>query len=589
MNGTASAQSSEKASGKVDEIQTLFVQNIPPRFSKKEDTERAMQRLNGFWLFGYRLSVKEARFRAKNSSGDLNSPSNSNTAIRVPNDKSIAEEVSETQTRRRSRSIQGVIDDEVVRKLQKCLVGTMATVCSSTQVVDRLRAGGLGEVRIKFMGGRDFLLEFMDEELYTFMKEHNWSFLREVFLEVNPWTESYRASERVTWIKLIGVPLHCWNHNTFKRISELWGECLAMGENALQESSCEEMTILIATRRKELIDEVVDLEAGRDVFKIRVVEQNTSRSDTCSHKKEAKVNLVTDDSSASTVRSMEPTEEEKAERWHEEDDSYLMCMGNIPRGGCMSGREEVERNIGEDAIVGQRVNDVCSGKSQKQYEVEEGNEVEVAEDDCRFLVKVVDDNEGINENLKDLSIREGGLGAKAVEVSEYLGLTNSFSKKGSNKEQLDGCLADPKVNKSSLRREGEEWEKGLCLQMSDDIFIPKTKQNFRAKEGKIKKYSSIKKIQGKYGVTQGKIRNCRVKKIHRKELSEEELTELEGRSLSDSDLQERWQRKKSEARKTLQIGRELGIQFKGSEEALVKEIAAGDDLEGESQSLSIDF
>ncbi|XP_039004721.1 uncharacterized protein LOC120131927 [Hibiscus syriacus] len=324
VSGTASTQSSEKASGKVDKIQTLFVQNIPPRyhwsglrqlfgrhgdvvssyiarkndrlgkrfgfvrFSKKEDTERAMQRLNGFWLFGYRLSVKEARYRAKNSSGDLNSPANSNTVIRVPNDKSIAEEVSETLTRRRSRSIQGVIDDEVVRKLQKCLVGTMATVCSSTQVVDRLRVGGLGEVRIKFMGGRDFLLEFVDEELYTFMKEHNWSFLREVFLEVNPWTESYRASERVTWIKLIGVPLHCWNHNTFKRISELWGECLAMGENALQESGCEEMTILIATRRKELIDEVVDLEAGRDVFKIRVVEQTTSRGDTCSHKKKSK-------------------------------------------------------------------------------------------------------------------------------------------------------------------------------------------------------------------------------------------------------------------------------------------------------------
>ncbi|XP_039061523.1 serine/arginine-rich splicing factor 12-like [Hibiscus syriacus] len=147
------AHTTEKASGKLGEVQTLFVQNIPPRyhwsglrqlfgrhgdvvssyigrkndrtgkrfdfvrFSKKEDIERAIQRLNGFWQFGYRLSVKEARYKAKNPREDLNSPSNSNTTTRVPNDKNIIEEGSKTQTRRRSSSIQGVIDDEVVRKL----------------------------------------------------------------------------------------------------------------------------------------------------------------------------------------------------------------------------------------------------------------------------------------------------------------------------------------------------------------------------------------------------------------------------------------------------------------------------------------
>ncbi|KAE8706118.1 hypothetical protein F3Y22_tig00110403pilonHSYRG00039 [Hibiscus syriacus] len=469
-------------------IQTLFVQNIPPRyhwsglrqlfgrhgdvvssyiarkydrmgkrfgfvrFSNKDDSVRAMQRLNGFWLFGYRLSVKEARHRAKNLSVNLNSPSNSNIATRVPKDKSSAEEGSETHVSRRSRIIQGVIDEDVVRKLQKCLVGSMTTVCSSIQVEDRLRAGGLGDAKTKFLRGRDFLIEIVDDELYRFMKEHNWSLLREVFLEVHMWTESYRAFERVTWIKLIGVPLHCWNHITFKRIAEQWGEFLALGENALQELGCEEMIILIATSRKDLIDEVVDLEAGRDVFKVRIVEQSTNRSESSSRKQEAKANLATVESSSS-----------------------------IGRRDFLSDVDEEERNIGEDAILGQRVNAVGSGEIQKQLSVMEEHEGEVAQNDSRILIKVVDANDGINDILKDLSLWEGSLGSKAVEDTDFMGLTNSLPKKGSNGivNQLDGSLVEPKGSKPSLGREGEAREQGLCMltKSSDDVFMPKHKQN----------------------------------------------------------------------------------------------------------------
>ncbi|KAE8699091.1 hypothetical protein F3Y22_tig00110596pilonHSYRG00035 [Hibiscus syriacus] len=462
-----------KVSGKEGENQTLFIQNIPPRyhwsglrqlfgrhgdvvssfiarkndrmekrfgfvrFSNKEDTIRAMQRLNGFWLFRYCLSVKEARYRAKNLSGDQNSLSTSNLAARIHKDKSIGDEDSEANASRRRRVIQVIIDDDVVQKLQKCLVGTMATVCSSTQVEERLSAGSLGEVKTKFLGESDFLIEIVDDELYRIMEENKWSFLLEIFLKVHPWTESYRASERVTWIKLIGVPLHCWNHITFKRIAEQWGEVVAMGENALQELGCEEMTILIATSKRDLIDEVFDLEAGRDVFKIRIMEQSTNSS-----------------------------EKKNPEGWHEDDDSQLCCMGIISKGGSLSGLDGEERNIGEEVILGQRVNDVRSENLQKH-------------------------------------IMRTCLYGKGVQ-----GL-----RRGS---------------KSSLGREEEDRKQGpfMITNLSEDSFMPKTK-----------KHASLKN------------------KVHR----EEESTELEGRSLSDSNLQERWQRQKMEAMKTLQIGRELEL------------------------------
>ncbi|KAE8704718.1 Polyadenylate-binding protein-interacting protein 9 [Hibiscus syriacus] len=412
------AQTTVKVSGKEGENQTLFVQNIPPRYHWSGLRQ----------LFGRHGDV-EARYRAKNLSGDQNSLSTSNTAARIPKDKSIGEEGSEAHASRRSRTIQGVIDDDVVRKLQKCMVDTMATVCSSTQVEERLSAGGLVDVKTKFLGGRDFLIEIVDDELYRIMKGNKWSFLLEVFLEVDPWTESYRAFERVTWIKLIGVPLHCWNHNTFKRIAEQWGDVSAMGENTLQELGCEEMMILIATSKKDLIDEVFDLEAGRDVFKIRIVEQSTNRSETRSRTQEVEVNLATIDSSSSAGRSTNSSEEKNSERWQEVDDNHLCCMGNISKDGLLSGLDGEERNIGEEAILGQRVNDVSSGKSQKQYE--------------------------------DLSLWEGCLGSKAVEDTDYMGLTNILPKEGSNgiEDQLDVILVEPKGSKPSLGREEEAQER----------------------------------------------------------------------------------------------------------------------------------
>ncbi|KAL4290695.1 hypothetical protein GQ457_14G026260 [Hibiscus cannabinus] len=76
----------------------------------------------------------------------------------------------------------------------------------SGRIVDRLCSWGLGEVTVKRMAGRVFLKN---------------SELLEIFTEILPWSESFRTPERVVWIELCGIPPHCWNHYTFKRIAEL--------------------------------------------------------------------------------------------------------------------------------------------------------------------------------------------------------------------------------------------------------------------------------------------------------------------------------------------------------------------------------
>ncbi|KAK8709242.1 hypothetical protein V6N13_060267 [Hibiscus sabdariffa] len=161
------------------------------------------------------------------------------------------------------KRVQGFVEEEALVRLNKCAVGTMATVCSIISVEQRLQGWGLGELEIKSMGGRRFLIESKDQELFEYLKEQEWSYLLEVFSEVEPWSELFHLPERITWIQAEEIPLHCWNQTTFTRISEVWGKLIVMGENASQFLDGDKVTLLISTNQRHNLDGVLELEAGR--------------------------------------------------------------------------------------------------------------------------------------------------------------------------------------------------------------------------------------------------------------------------------------------------------------------------------------
>ncbi|KAK8670691.1 hypothetical protein V6N13_037309 [Hibiscus sabdariffa] len=132
------------------------------------------------------------------------------------------------------RKVNGFIEEETLWKLQKCLVGYSAMESDSNRIHERLYFWGLGEITVKRLADRVFLLEVNDDALYSSLKEARWSYLLEIFTEVHPWSDSFKIPERVVWVELVGTPLHCWNPHTFKQIAEIWGELIFLGENASQ-------------------------------------------------------------------------------------------------------------------------------------------------------------------------------------------------------------------------------------------------------------------------------------------------------------------------------------------------------------------
>ncbi|KAK8673988.1 hypothetical protein V6N13_112296 [Hibiscus sabdariffa] len=136
----------------------------------------------------------------------------------------------------------------------------MPIVCLVEKVQIRLHEWGMGDIKVRRMGGKSFILTVEDTYFYKMLEDLQWSYLKEVFSSVRPWSESELKIHRATWIEISGVPIHCWNGTTFRRLAQLWGEFNAFGENLDCSIDCEKMKVLITTSRVQKICEVVELE-----------------------------------------------------------------------------------------------------------------------------------------------------------------------------------------------------------------------------------------------------------------------------------------------------------------------------------------
>ncbi|KAK8617587.1 hypothetical protein V6N13_080497 [Hibiscus sabdariffa] len=127
------------------------------------------------------------------------------------------------------KRILGHVEEEAIRKLKRRFIGKTTKRCNTSQVEDRLLARGLKDVSVKFMGGCSFLIDLNAQELRNNMHLHELAILKEVFNEVNTWSDLFHSSERTTWIQVTGVPPHYWNLTKFKR--RTLGEIEVLGKD----------------------------------------------------------------------------------------------------------------------------------------------------------------------------------------------------------------------------------------------------------------------------------------------------------------------------------------------------------------------
>ncbi|KAG8483426.1 hypothetical protein CXB51_022243 [Gossypium anomalum] len=186
------------------------------RFNNERDAQRAILRLNGFYLLGKRIGVKMARHNGKrkiwrNDPGQKVQEQIVEIVQEVKSEerlKNNARGVKNTE----KRIVQRHVEDELLWNLQKCLVCKLNSICDSKSLNDRIAKFGLGEIIVRRIQERHFLVEILDEELMDLLRQTEWSYLKDFFIKIKPWSEKLKIKKRVTWIEVSGVLLHCWNY-----------------------------------------------------------------------------------------------------------------------------------------------------------------------------------------------------------------------------------------------------------------------------------------------------------------------------------------------------------------------------------------
>ncbi|KAE8704159.1 hypothetical protein F3Y22_tig00110458pilonHSYRG00089 [Hibiscus syriacus] len=480
-------------------------------------------------VYGSRISVSFAKYILKDTKkkcvqSSFAWKSNFGRSSSIENSQSLKA----SQGGESRKEVVGYVDEVELRKLRICLVGIMAGVCSVGSIVDRLQNWGLGEIRVQRLRGNTFLLTIEDEDLFIILEDLQWSYLKEIFMDIMLWTESLSHKERVVWIELDGLPLHCWNEITLKRLAGLWGRFETFGENVNHLLDCEKVNMLISTTLVARIDEVVDDVVEKQKFGVRVL----------------KVGMV-DHSIVKLIKSGKSKEKEIG------DEKDGVEIGADKDGGISenlatvssetsSSRSSGDKN-GNTLTSGGAFNIAYNGDNLGDCRKDGvGNMLEV--DDGFDVGRERDGFQSIDHSLMEggQGVGDGGVESKALGCNE----TNSINDGITLLEDRDKGVG---VDVGSL----ENGLPSYCNNIFDDL----SGMGFPD----VNCVSLVASGEKQVGIQLGSFNPSVI-----------------GSSLSDSILKKRWDAASFEAEKTLALGKILGIEFVGSKSEVFKDLASVD-------------
>ncbi|KAK8579366.1 hypothetical protein V6N12_069692 [Hibiscus sabdariffa] len=172
--------------------------------------------------------------------------------------------------------VEGIVDRVIVEKLRACVIGTTKKIYESAQLLGIHEEKGWDEFDVQYVAGNQFILMFDREEMAASCLECGWEWLSEFFSDLRRWHKEFTPKNRVTWVEVLGVPLHAWNNYTFNNILNRWGELLFIEDEHLVGKDFSSKRAKTLTNHMELIEESMSLNCDGDLFKVWVRELNST-------------------------------------------------------------------------------------------------------------------------------------------------------------------------------------------------------------------------------------------------------------------------------------------------------------------------
>ncbi|ESW30479.1 hypothetical protein PHAVU_002G156300 [Phaseolus vulgaris] len=117
--------------------------------------------------------------------------------------------------------------------LKTCHIGRVSDLSKISGLNESFILGGLGFIKVKFLGGFHVLLKGENEMTIKEAIEENKEWFEEIFDTIIPWNEQFVAVDKLVWVRCRGLPLKLWNYDCFKHIAALLGTLVEIDEATL--------------------------------------------------------------------------------------------------------------------------------------------------------------------------------------------------------------------------------------------------------------------------------------------------------------------------------------------------------------------
>ncbi|GKV46677.1 hypothetical protein SLEP1_g53653 [Rubroshorea leprosula] len=167
-------------------------------------------------------------------------------------------------------------DDE--EWLKGCMVGTVHSVESVPLLQEKFFMEGYFTCKIRPMGGKLVLLKGSDRDEMKDLVELTADWLGHWFEDIKPWSLEIVATERFTWLKCQGMPVHGWNSDNFSTSSCLFGKFLCLDDSTSKRKRFDVARFLISTPIMEFISRTITITVNGALYKIKVMEEESTNS-----------------------------------------------------------------------------------------------------------------------------------------------------------------------------------------------------------------------------------------------------------------------------------------------------------------------
>ncbi|GKU96029.1 hypothetical protein SLEP1_g9310 [Rubroshorea leprosula] len=266
------------------------------RFLEVKDERELERRLNGIQVGNFTLKVNRPKYSLQEK---VDAPSARNMAS-AEQHKSYAEVVKRGQqvkgklnrivgehggqtwkakeevNNQAGLKLKATKDDE--EWLKGCMVGTIHSVESVPLLQEKFFMEGYFTYKIRPMGGKLVLLEGSDRDEVKDLVELAADWLGHWFEDIKPWSPEIVATERFTWLKCQGMPVHGWNSDNFSTLGCLFGKFLCLDDSTSKRKRFDVARFLISTPIMEFISRTITVTVNGALYKIKVMEEESTNS-----------------------------------------------------------------------------------------------------------------------------------------------------------------------------------------------------------------------------------------------------------------------------------------------------------------------